>query len=60
QDETEPVRVTLPTRYVIEGQTTFEIAITASDGTEEPVGTEGEVEEDMDENRFRQGLSPVE
>ncbi|NLA58044.1 MAG: hypothetical protein GX855_03955, partial [Firmicutes bacterium] len=41
QDETEPVRVTLPTRYVIEGQTTFEIAITASDGTEEPVGTEG-------------------
>lgn len=31
ENETEPVRVTLPTRYVIEGQTSFEIAIAAPD-----------------------------
>ncbi|NLY51931.1 MAG: hypothetical protein GX063_03380 [Firmicutes bacterium] len=60
QDETEPVRVTLPTRYVIEGQTTFEIAIAAGDGAEESVDSEGETEEENDENRFRQGLHPVE
>ena len=61
QDETEPVRVTLPTRYVIEGQTTFEIAIAAGDGTEELVDDgEGEIEGENDEHRFRQGLHPVE
>lgn len=34
-EQTEPVRVTLPTRYVIEGQTSFEIAIAASEASEE-------------------------
>ena len=34
-EQTEPVRVTLPTRYVIEGQTSFEIAIAASETDEE-------------------------
>ncbi|HHV93848.1 MAG TPA: hypothetical protein GXX47_04830 [Firmicutes bacterium] len=60
QDETEPVRVTLPTRYVIEGQTTFEIAISDSGETEESADSEGELEEEMEASRIRQGLIPVE
>jgi hypothetical protein len=60
QDDTEPVRVTLQTRYVIEGQTTFEIAIAAGDGTEEPVDNGEGAEDESDDSRFRQGLSPVE
>lgn len=46
-EDTEPVRVTLPTRYVIEGQTSFEIGIAADEGDEEP---ESGVSEDEDES----------
>ncbi len=42
EEGTEPVRVTLPTRYVIEGQTSFEIAIVNSDPIEVFDGAESE------------------
>ena len=56
-EQTEPVRVTLPTRYVIEGQTSFEIAIAASeteeeledDGADDELGASIEVAEHVDD-----------
>ncbi|NMB47012.1 MAG: hypothetical protein GX998_11470 [Firmicutes bacterium] len=68
-EQTEPVRVTLPTRYVIEGQTSFEIAIAVAgepdgevdreasaddDASDEDEVADGEeVEEDTQDNRLK-------
>lgn len=53
-EQTEPVRVTLPTRYVIEGQTSFEIAIGSSEVEEvdDLSPEEDELEMEIEENEL--------
>ncbi|NMB24757.1 MAG: hypothetical protein GX986_04420 [Firmicutes bacterium] len=50
EDGTEPVRVTLPTRYVIEGQTSFEITVRGRDeGPFDDLDLEGDEEQDYED-----------